>query len=76
MNNRDIRKLLSQKTVTGEEVGQALIRDMVCLYVDANTAPEGAPEGLLSEEDRRRLVPRRADPADVRPYNRYRSVRR
>ena len=37
LNNRDIRKLLSQKTVTGEEVGQALIRDMVCLYVDANT---------------------------------------
>lgn len=74
MNNRDIRKLLSQKTVTGEEVGQALIRDMVCLYVDANTAPEGAPEGLLSEEDRRRLVSMLADPEDVRTYNQYRSV--
>ena len=74
MNNRDIRKLLSQKTVTGEEVGQALIRDMVCLYVDANTAPEGAPEGLLSEEDRRRLVSMLADPEDVRVYNQYRSV--
>ena len=30
MNNRDIRKLLTQKTVTGEEVGQVLIRDMFC----------------------------------------------
>ena len=47
---------------------------MVCQYVDANTAPEGAPEGLLSEEDRRRLVSMLADPEDVRVYNQYRSV--
>lgn len=72
--NKDIRKLLSQKVVTGEQVGQALIRDMVHLCFDAYAAPDEPPEPLLTEEEKHRLVAMLADPQDVRVYGQYRSV--
>lgn len=72
--NKDIRKLLSQKAVTGEQVGQALIRDMVHLCFDAYAAPDEPPEPLLTEEEKHRLVAMLADPQDVRVYGQYRSV--
>lgn len=72
--NKDIRKLLSQKSVTGEQVGQALIRDMTNLYEQAYQEPGRRAASALTEEEKHRLVAMLTDPQDVRVYAQYRAV--
>ena len=72
--NKDIRKLLSQKSVTGEQVGQALIRDMTNLYEQAYQNAGRHAVSMLTEEEKHRLVAMLTDPQDVRVYAQYRAV--
>ena len=71
---KEIKALLREEGLTGEQVGQRLIQDMVRLYREAQGEKPEEPQ--LTERDKQQLVSVLADPMDILVYSQYKAAQR